>query len=126
MREGVMSEIGAFLSSEEHGARALLRQAKLADAAPMRSVLLSGHCHPRIDAQDESPCVLGVIGAISAASSRRVTTEVTCPTVRIHPAMATAKYQGAGFDEIYVNQFGPEQEGFFSFYGREITPRLGI
>lgn len=126
MSEGVMSEIGAFLSNEEHGARALLLQAKLADAAHMRSVLISGHCRPWMDVQDESPFVLGVIGAICAAGSLRVTTEVTCPTVRIHPAMATTKYLGAGFDEIYVNQFGPEQEGFFSFYGREITPGLGI
>jgi hypothetical protein len=126
MSEGVMSEIGAFLSNEEHDTHALLLEAKLADAAPMRSVLISGHFHPWMNAQGESPFVWGLIGAIPSASSLRVTTGVTCPTVRIHPAMATTKYLWAGFDEIYVNQIGPEQEGLFAFYGREINPRLGI
>jgi hypothetical protein len=35
-----------------------------------------------------------------------------------------ASYIDAGFDEVYVNQIGPEQKGFFEFYGREILPRL--
>jgi G6PDH family F420-dependent oxidoreductase len=82
-----MPEIGAFLSSEEHGARALLLQAQMAEAADMRSVFISDHFHPWIDAQGESPFVWAVIGAISAATSLRVTTGVTCPTVRIHPAI---------------------------------------
>jgi hypothetical protein len=30
----------------------------------------------------------------------------------------------AGFDKIYVNQIGPEQEGFFEFYEKELRPRL--
>ncbi len=36
MRVVPMPEIGAFLSSKEHDARALLRQAQMADAAGMR------------------------------------------------------------------------------------------
>jgi G6PDH family F420-dependent oxidoreductase len=82
-----MTEIGAFLSSEEHGATSLVRQARMAEAAGMRGLFISDHFHPWLDAQGESPFVWGVIGAISAATSLRVTTGVTCPTVRIHPVI---------------------------------------
>jgi hypothetical protein len=34
------------------------------------------------------------------------------------------QYVEAGFDEIYVQQIGPEQEGFFRFYESEILPKL--
>jgi G6PDH family F420-dependent oxidoreductase len=30
----------------------------------------------------------------------------------------------AGFDHVYVGQVGPDQEGFFRFYEREMLPRL--
>ncbi len=33
-------------------------------------------------------------------------------------------YREAGFDEIYVNQVGPDAEGFFDFYARQVLPRL--
>jgi G6PDH family F420-dependent oxidoreductase len=82
-----MAEIGAFLSSEEHGPRALVDHAKLAEEAGMHSIFISDHYHPWIDRQGESPFVWGVIGAISASTSHKVTTGVTCPTVRIHPAI---------------------------------------
>jgi G6PDH family F420-dependent oxidoreductase len=82
-----MPEIGAFLSSEEHGPLDLLTQAKLAEQAGFRSVFISDHFHPWIDRQGESPFVWSVIGAISAATDLAVTTGVTCPTVRIHPAI---------------------------------------
>ncbi len=35
------------------------------------------------------------------------------------------KYLDAGFDEVYVNQVGEDQAGFFEFYRRELAPRLG-
>jgi G6PDH family F420-dependent oxidoreductase len=82
-----MAEIGAFLSSEEHGPAALVAQAKLAEEAGMHSIFISDHFHPWIDRQGESPFVWSVIGAISARTSHKVTTGVTCPTTRIHPAI---------------------------------------
>ena len=82
-----MTEIGVFVSSEEHGAKALLRQAIQAEEAGFRSLVISDHFHPWIDAQGESPFVWGVIGAIAAATDLRVTTGVTCPILRIHPAI---------------------------------------
>jgi G6PDH family F420-dependent oxidoreductase len=37
---------------------------------------------------------------------------------------AIQEYIDAGYDEIYVQQIGPEQEGFFRFYEKEILPKL--
>jgi hypothetical protein len=34
------------------------------------------------------------------------------------------KYNDAGYDEIYVNQIGPDQRGFFDFFERELQPLL--
>lgn len=82
-----MAEIGIFLSSEEHGPGALLSTAEQAGDAGFRSVLISDHFHPWTDRQGESPFVWSVIGAIAAATELRITTGVTCPTVRIHPAI---------------------------------------
>jgi G6PDH family F420-dependent oxidoreductase len=48
---------------------------------------ISDHFHPWNDEQGQSPFVSGVIGALSEATSLPVSTAVTCPTVRIHPAI---------------------------------------
>ncbi len=34
------------------------------------------------------------------------------------------QYLDAGYDHVYVHQIGPDQEGFFRFYEREILPKL--
>lgn len=41
-------------------------------------------------------------------------------------ADAIAAYLEAGFDEVYVNQIGDDQAGFFDAFAREIRPRLGL
>src|ERR1700710_2381571 len=80
--------IGYFLSSEEFGPRALVDQARRAEAAGFEDLWISDHFHPWNDEQGHSPFVWSVIGAIAQATSRmKVTTAVTCPTVRIHPAI---------------------------------------
>ena len=33
-------------------------------------------------------------------------------------------YEEAGFDEVYIGQVGPDQEGFFDFYASTVLPRL--
>jgi G6PDH family F420-dependent oxidoreductase len=82
-----MTTFGYFLSSEEHGPGTLVNQAQLAEAAGFSSVLISDHFHPWLDEQGESPFVWSVIGAIGATTALEVTTGVTCPTVRTHPAI---------------------------------------
>jgi G6PDH family F420-dependent oxidoreductase len=39
-------------------------------------------------------------------------------------ARAVRTYVDAGYDEVYINQIGPEQEPFFAFYHDEVLPRL--
>lgn len=34
------------------------------------------------------------------------------------------EYIDAGYDHVYVHQIGPDQQGFFDFYQREVMPRL--
>ena len=82
-----MSEVGLFLSSEEHGPDRLLRFARMGEEAGFDAVVLSDHYHPWTERQGESPFVWSVIGAIAAATDMKVMTGVTCPTVRIHPAV---------------------------------------
>ena len=51
-------------------------------------VTISDHYHPWTRAQGQSPFVWGAIGAIAAVTERvQVATCVTCPTMRIHPAV---------------------------------------
>jgi G6PDH family F420-dependent oxidoreductase len=80
-------KIGYFLSCEEYGPAELVEQARLAEEAGFESLWISDHYHPWNDEQGESPLVWSVIGAISQVCSLPVTTAVTCPTVRIHPAI---------------------------------------
>jgi coenzyme F420-dependent glucose-6-phosphate dehydrogenase len=35
------------------------------------------------------------------------------------------EYEQAGYDHVYVHQVGPDQEGFFDFYEREVLPNGG-
>ncbi|WP_214408461.1 LLM class F420-dependent oxidoreductase [Sphaerisporangium fuscum] len=82
-----MTTFGYFLSSEEHDPKELVRQAKLAERAGFESLWISDHYHPWTDEQGQSPFVWSVIGAIAEATSLPITTAVTCPLIRIHPAV---------------------------------------
>jgi G6PDH family F420-dependent oxidoreductase len=79
--------IGYFLSCEEYSPSQLVEQARLAEQAGFEALWISDHFHPWTDAQGESPFVWSVIGALSQVTSLPVTTAVTCPTVRVHPAI---------------------------------------
>lgn len=79
--------VGYFLSSEEFTPRQLLEQAAMAEEAGFASLWISDHYHPWLDAQGQSPFVWSMIGAVSRVCGLPVTTAVTCPTVRIHPAV---------------------------------------
>lgn len=96
-----MTTFGYFLSSEEHGPQELVDQARLAEQAGFEALWISDHYHPWLDEQGQSPFVWGVIGALSQVCGLPVTTAVTCPTIRTHPAVvaqaaATAAVQLEG------------------------------
>ena len=81
-------KIGYFLSSEEFGPSELLDQARAAEEAGFEGLWISDHFHPWNEEQGQSPFVWSMIGALSQVTSRMpITTGVTCPTVRIHPAI---------------------------------------
>jgi G6PDH family F420-dependent oxidoreductase len=82
-----MTRFGYFLASEEHPPNALVEQAVLAERAGFDALWISDHFHPWLEAQGESGFVWAVIGAVAQACDLPVTTAVTCPTVRIHPAV---------------------------------------
>ena len=79
--------IGYFLSTEEYAPAELIAQARAAAEAGFSGLWISDHFHPWNNEQGNSPLVWSVIGAISQVCDLPVTTAVTCPTVRIHPAI---------------------------------------
>jgi G6PDH family F420-dependent oxidoreductase len=89
-------KIGYFLSSEEWGPRDLVQLAVKAQRAGFEGLWISDHYHPWSDEQGHSPFVWSVIGAIGQATDQKVTTAVTCPTVRIHPAIIAQAAATAG------------------------------
>lgn len=78
---------GYFLSTEEFTPHELVEQARLAEEAGFEALWISDHYHPWNSEQGQSPFVWSLIGAISQVCDLPVTTSVTCPTVRIHPAV---------------------------------------
>ena len=81
-------EIGYALSSEEHPPNDLVGYATRAEEVGFAFALISDHYHPWVDRQGQSPLVWCTIGGIAQATSRlRLGTGVTCPIMRIHPAV---------------------------------------
>lgn len=83
-----MVRIGYTLSSEEHAATDLVRNAQRAEAVGADFVSVSDHYHPWVDRQGHSPFVWAVLGGIASTTERiDVATGVTAPILRIHPAV---------------------------------------
>ena len=83
-----MTEWGYALSCEEHAPNDLVANARKAEEAGFTFALISDHYHPWTDSQGQSAFVWSVIGGIAQATERlRLGTGVTCPTIRIHPAI---------------------------------------
>ncbi|MGH9322055.1 MAG: TIGR03557 family F420-dependent LLM class oxidoreductase [Vicinamibacteria bacterium] len=83
-----MTELGYALSSEEHGPRDLVRYARRAEEVGFSFALISDHYHPWVSRQGESPFVWTVLGGIARETERLIVgTGVTCPIMRIHPAI---------------------------------------
>jgi G6PDH family F420-dependent oxidoreductase len=84
-----MTRFGYTLSSEEHAPRVLVENAAHAEDSGFDFVSVSDHFHPWVSAQGHSPFVWSVLGGIAAATSRiDVGVGVTCPIMRMHPAVA--------------------------------------
>ena len=81
-------ELGFALSSEDHPPNELVRQAQVAERAGFTFGLISDHFHPWVSDQGHSPFVWSTLGGIAQATETiRMGTGVTCPLIRIHPAI---------------------------------------
>jgi len=81
-------KIGYSLSSEETTPADLVRYAVRAEQVGFSFALISDHFHPWLTRQGQSPFVWTVIGAIAQATKQiALETGVTCPIMRIHPAI---------------------------------------
>jgi G6PDH family F420-dependent oxidoreductase len=79
--------MGYFMSSEEFTPAELLDQARHAQAAGFEALWISDHYHPWNEEQGQAPFAWSMIGALSQVCELPITTAVTCPTTRIHPAI---------------------------------------
>lgn len=84
-----MTKFGLTLSSEEHPAPHLVDVAMAAEDAGFDFVSISDHFHPWISEQGHSPFVWSTLGAIAQATGEiGVGVGVSCPIMRIHPAVS--------------------------------------
>jgi G6PDH family F420-dependent oxidoreductase len=63
--------------------------------------------------------------AARLVSEDDVARAVVCGPDPARHVAAIRRFADAGYDHVYVHQVGPDQEGFFDFYAREVMPRLG-
>jgi G6PDH family F420-dependent oxidoreductase len=74
--------------SEEHRPNDLVRYAQLAEQSGFTFATISDHFHPWTSQEGNSPFVWATIGGIAVATKKlRLGTAVTCPIMRIHPAI---------------------------------------
>jgi G6PDH family F420-dependent oxidoreductase len=62
--------------------------------------------------------------ATKSLPPEEITKHIPCGPDPSEHIAAIEEYAKAGFDHVYVHQIGPEQEGFFGFYAREILPKI--
>ena len=83
-----MTKFGYTLSSEEHAPERLVELAAQAESHGFDFVSISDHYHPWVGEQGHAAFVWSVLGGIAASTSTiEVGVGVTCPIVRIHPAV---------------------------------------
>jgi coenzyme F420-dependent glucose-6-phosphate dehydrogenase len=62
--------------------------------------------------------------AIALVTEEKITEAIVCgPDPERHIAQIR-KFIDAGYDHIHIDQVGPDQEGFFRFYEKEILPKF--
>lgn len=102
-------EFGYALSSEEHPPDDIVDYAVRAEDVGLDFAMVSDHFHPWLDAQGHSPFVWSTLGAIARETDRiPVGTGVTCPTIRVHPAIVAqaAATTAAMFDGRFLLGLG--------------------
>lgn len=81
-------KVGFKLFAEAFGPRELVDQAIRAEQAGFDFVEISDHFHPWLYSHGHSPFVWSVLGSIAERTDHiGLITGVTCPTIRVHPAI---------------------------------------
>ena len=81
-------QIGYHLSSEEHAPAPMMGRAARAEELGFDFITISDHYHPWTRRQGQSPFVWSVLGGLAQVTERiAIGTAVTCPMMRIHPAV---------------------------------------
>ena len=61
---------------------------------------------------------------MSLVPANKVSESIACgPDPDTHAAQVRS-YLEAGIDEVYVQQIGPDKEGFFRTWGSDVLPQL--
>src|SRR5262245_21187935 len=83
-----MINLGYKICSEEQPPQQLVQCARRAEEVGFAFAMISDHFHPWTDRQGQSSFVWSILGAIYQATTRlSIGTAVTCPIIRIHPAI---------------------------------------
>lgn len=83
-----MMKFGYKLMTEEHGPKALVQNAVLAERAGFDFLSISDHFHPWLESQGHSPFAWSLLGAIAHATDHiAIATGLTCPILRYHPTI---------------------------------------
>ncbi|MFI0774438.1 LLM class F420-dependent oxidoreductase [Streptomyces sp. NPDC021212] len=83
---------GYTMMTEQAGPRQLVEDVVRAEQVGFDFSVTSDHYFPWLDSQGHSPYAWSVLGAAAQATSRiPLTTFVTCPSVRYHPAVVAQK-----------------------------------
>jgi len=84
----VLVSLGYTLSSEEFRPNELVANARRAEETGFTFASISDHFHPWLDSQGHAPFVWSTLGGIAQVTERlEIMTGVTCPMIRIHPAI---------------------------------------
>src|SRR5688572_33415828 len=76
----------------------------MAEQSGFKFIVISDHFHPWVSEQGQSPFVWSVLGGIAQATERvKVGTAVTCPIMRIHPAIIA--HAAATVADMMPNRF---------------------
>jgi G6PDH family F420-dependent oxidoreductase len=62
--------------------------------------------------------------AAEGVTEEQIAESVVCGPDAERHVRAIREYEDAGFDEVFVHQVGPDQEGGLRFYAEEVLPRL--
>jgi coenzyme F420-dependent glucose-6-phosphate dehydrogenase len=63
--------------------------------------------------------------AAQMVDEQTIAEEIVCGPDPDRHLEGIQKFVDAGFDHVYVHQVGPDQEGFLSFYERDVLPAVG-